>query len=176
MIIAIIIVLIRLLVPLTIFRWPFFGGIASMFGDAADVMIFEKFGYDGLYNVYHTFDKIFDMYYLFIEFLIVLTWANKLAKRTGITLFVWRFIGFVLFEITQVRAVLFFTPNIFEFFFLTWAGIMLFNPKFKLTTKRLVIILLLVGIPNIFKEYYMHYLAIPTWDILRNNVFWWLYK
>ena len=148
-----------------------------MLADATDIMIFEGFGYGFLSDIpYHMLDKIFDMWYLFFEFLIVRQWIDILARRTGTFLFAWRFIGFLIFEITGLRAAFFFAPNIFEYFFLAILVIKKFNKKFILSVKSLVIILLIVGIPNLIKEYIMHFkYPDQTWNFFRDNVFYWLY-
>lgn len=174
----IIIALIRLLVPLTIFRWRFWGVVLSIAADASDVMIMEKFGFGPFTGqVYNGYDKLFDIYNLFIEFLMVLKWSNPLAKRTGAALFAWRMIGAAIYEMTHLRSMLFFAPNIFEYFYLAVAGLEKYVPKFRLdSAKKLIIILLIVGIPNIAKEYYMHYLELNPWIFFKKYLFWWLYN
>lgn len=178
-IVAIFIILLRLLIPFSILKWPLLGGILAMISDAIDVMLFEFFGYGFLGNLgfeYHQMDKVFDTWYLFFEFLVVMRWKDILAKRTGMFLFGWRFIGFLVFMFLGIREAFFFAPNIFEFFFLAMLIIWKFNEKFKLDIKKLTIILLIVGIPNIIKEYIMHF-AYPnqTWVFFRDNIFDWIY-
>ena len=58
-----IIILVRLVVPLSIFRWPLAGGVASMLLDALDVVLIEMIGLGGFSN-YASLDKALDMYYL----------------------------------------------------------------------------------------------------------------
>ena len=176
--IPIIVVLLRFFIPFTILRFPLLGGILALLADATDIMIFEAFGYGSFLSnfSYHSFDKVFDMWYLFFEFLVVLKWADVLARKTGIILFGWRFIGFLAFIIFGLREAFFFAPNIFEYFFLTMLVIWTFNKKFKLKIKSLTIILLIVGIPNLIKEYIMHFrYPDQTWVWFRDNVFYWLY-
>jgi hypothetical protein len=168
--------LLRLLLPFTILRWPLLGGILCMLADAADVMLFEQFGY-GFWEGqnYHTFDKFFDIYYLFFEYLVARRWTDPLARRTGQALFFWRLAGFIFFELTQSRYAFFLAPNIFEFFYLGYLIICKFKPRFQFTTRSLIGLLLIVGIPNIIKEYYMHFLEFETWAFMRDTFFWWLY-
>ena len=173
------IILLRTFIPFMILRFPLLGGILAMLADAADIMIFEAFGYGFLGNLdlsYQFIDKGFDMWYLFFEFLVVLKWSDMLARKTGMILFGWRAIGFVLLLILGLREVFFFAPNIFEFFFLAMLIIWKFNDKFKLGKKSLIIILLIVGIPNIIKEYIMH-IKYPgqIGTFFKDNFFWWLY-
>ncbi|OHA13385.1 MAG: hypothetical protein A2909_01800 [Candidatus Tagabacteria bacterium RIFCSPLOWO2_01_FULL_39_11] len=174
---SIFVIFIRFFVPLTILRWPLGGAVIAIFGDISDVMIMEKFGWgysgDGSY---HNFDKFFDTYYLFFEFLAVHRWQNTLARRTAKTLFLWRFVGFAIFEFTGFRPAFALAPNIFEHFYLFWAAIIRFFPSFVLTPARLVIALLILGLPKVAQEYLMHYkYPDQTWNFIRDHFFWWLY-
>ena len=172
-----IVILLRTLIPFTILRWPLAGGIVALLADMTDIMIFGGFGYGFLSDVpYHKLDKIFDMWYLFFEFLIVRQWIDILARRTGTVLFAWRFVGFLIFEITGLRVALVLAPNIFEYFFLTILIIKKFNKKFILNVKSLVIVLLIVGIPNLIKEYLAH-VKYPGQiaPFFRDKLLWWIY-
>jgi len=184
LIIFIIVLLFRLLAPLTILKWPFWGLFIAILGDISDVMLFQKFGSGPLTGeYYHNFDKLFDTWYLFLAFVVVFRWKDVLARRTAKLLFIWRFAGFAVFEIATLfgmaaafRPAFLFAPNIFEFFFLFWAFVLKFAPGFKLTPKRLIIVLLLIGVPKIIQEYIMHYrFTDQTWAFIRDNFFYWLY-
>jgi hypothetical protein len=174
---SIAVILIRTFVPFAILRWPLGGIILAIVGDVSDVMIFEKFGW-GFFGGgdYHKIDKFFDIYYLFFAFLIVRNWKNALARRTAKMLFLWRFIGFAIFEFTGFRPVFFLAPNIFEYFYLFWTVIIKFFPSFILTPLRLIATLLILGLPKVAQEYIMHYkYADQTWNFIRDHFFWWLY-
>lgn len=167
----------RFLIPFTIFKWRFKGAVAAMLADAFDVMLMEKFGH-GIWTGtnYHLFDKFFDTYYLFFEFVVVWKfWENKLARKVGISLFGMRMFGFLMFEITGIRQMFFFFPNIFEFFYLGYEFLRKYFPKYVLDKKRILILFLVVGIPNIIKEYFMHFLEFETWHFFRDHLFWWIY-
>lgn len=174
---AIIVIIVRGLVPFLILRWPLAGILLAIVGDISDIMIFEAFG-RGFLEVfpYHNIDKVFDIWYLSFAFLVVRRWTDPLARKTATFLFGWRFVGFLVFMIWNYRAAFFFAPNIFEFFFLAVLIIKKFNKKFKFTWKSITMVLLIVGIPNIIKEYIMHY-KYPdmTWDFFRDKFFWWMY-
>lgn len=172
-----IILLLRLLVPFTILRWPLAGTILAILADSADVMIFDYFGYGFLSGIeYHMMDKIFDMWQLFFEFLVVRQWADILARKTGMFLFGWRSVGFLVFMIFGFRGAFVFAPNIFEYFFLAMLVIWKFNKKFELKKKSLIIILLIIGIPSLIKEYLMHFKYVDqTSNFFRDNFFWWIY-
>ncbi len=172
-----IVILARLIIPFSIFRWPFWGVVAAMLADGADIMIFEKFGIGVLgWERYHFFDKIFDIYYLFFLLLVSLKWNNVFAKRVSVVLFVWRLLGVGIFEITQWRGIFLFAPNIFENFYLAVTFLTQYVPRFNLSPQKLVIILILVGIPKLIQEYLMHFLKLPVWIWIRDHVFFLFYR
>ena len=177
-IVPIFVILLRLLIPFTILRFPLLGGFLAMLSDTIDIMLFEAFGYGSFLGnfEYHFIDKIFDIWYLFFEFLVVLRWKDVLAKNVGKFLFGWRFIGFAVFMIFGFREAFFFAPNIFEYFFLLMLVIWKFNKKFKLDRKKLIIFLLVIGIPSLIKEYIMHFKQFGVWVWFRDNIFFWLYS
>ena len=75
-----------------------------------------------------------------------------------------------------MRQFIILAPNIFENFYVFWVVVLRFFPRFSLTRKRLLIVLLAVGIPKIIQEYMMHSLFInQTWGFFREYVFFWLY-
>ncbi len=74
----------------------------------------------------------------------------------------------------QVRQVMFLAPNIFESFYLMVTGARKLSPRFRVNSrKRLVIVLLVVGVPKLVQEYLMHYLQFPTWPYIKRNVLGW---
>lgn len=147
----------------------------SIAADASDMMILDALGW-GFFEgkPYHNIDKFFDTYYLSFAVYVSFKWQDILARRTSIILFLWRFAGVVVFEITQIRQVIFFAPNIFENFYLLVAGVQKFFPKFRIDNfKKLTIFLLIAGIPKIIQEYIMHFLEFPTWPFIKHNIFHW---
>jgi hypothetical protein len=177
---AIFVILLRVLIPFTILRWPLAGTALAILADTADVMIFEAFWYGFLEGVpYHVIDKIFDMWTLFFEFLVVRQWVDILARKTGMLLFGWRFVGFLVFIIFGLREAFFFAPNIFEYFFLTMLVIWKFDKKFELKKRSLAIILIAIAIPKVTLEYLLHFRdphgPFVSWVWFRDNVFYWLY-
>ena len=149
----------RLLIPLTIFRWPLGGGIASLIVDAFDTNIVKPFGVE-IPN-YTLTDKYLDTYYLTIELIVSLRWFNKLARNTSIFLYVWRLAGLIAFNITGLQYLLFFAPNLFENFFLFYV----FWRKIGKETKekvwldswrKLALVLLILWILKIPQELVLH--------------------
>lgn len=149
-----IIILLRFLVPLTIFRWPLPGAIATLGLDAFDLQIASLFG--GHIPNYILTDKYLDMYYLTIELFVSLSWANKLARNTSVILFIWRFLGVVVFQFTGEEKWLVFTPNIFELFFIFFLVLQLWGKEtrkiFWFTSRqrlsRVLLVLFLIKIPQ----------------------------
>lgn len=145
----------RLLVPLTIFRWPLAGGLASAVVDALDTNLVKLFGVEIPHYV--STDKILDMYYLSIELLVSLKWANQYAKKTSIFLYVWRLIGVIAFELTQIRPLLFIFPNLFEHFFIYFVVIKkLKKDKWLKTGKRLAVVLFILWLTKVPQELVLH--------------------
>ncbi|RMD67648.1 hypothetical protein D6817_00845 [Candidatus Pacearchaeota archaeon] len=156
-----VVLLLRLIVPLSIFRWPFWGTIVSAIVDALDVVLVDFIGM-GSFAHYHNLDKILDLYYLSFAFIVSLRW-EALARNTSIVLYIYRLIGSLLFEITGARILLFIFPNMFEMFFWFEAWRQRYKPKWKLTKKRLAITLLIMLIPKMIQEYILHFLELKPW-------------
>ena len=171
---GLIVVIIRLVVPFSILRWPFWGAILAILGDISDVVLMDAFGWGWFEGRdYHSYDKFFDTYYLGFECYAALKWREVLARRTAVVLFSWRLLGVIVFEIFKIRQLIFLAPNIFENFYLLVVGLKKFFNFSVDSVKRLVIILLVAGIPKIIQEYIMHYLEFPTWPFLKKNLFRW---
>lgn len=167
------VIALRLIIPFSILRWPFWGMIASIAADGADVVILDATG-TGFFGHYHQIDKVLDTYYLAFAAYISLKWQDELARRTSMMLFLWRLVGVIVFEVTRIRQVIFFAPNIFENFYLLVAGFKQFFPKFKLdTAKKLTIFLFAATIPKLIQEYIMHFLEFQTWAFIKHNIFRW---
>jgi hypothetical protein len=114
-----IVVALRLVLPLSILRWPLAGGILALVVDAVDVVLVD--GLASLFGeplefgpLYAQIDKWLDTYYLAIEAAVAYRWAERTLRTTAIALFAWRLIGVILFEITAVRPLLVVFPNLFE--------------------------------------------------------------
>ncbi len=156
---ALVIVVIRLLVPLAILRWPFWGAVASIAADALDIVIITLLqrhaGFPDVWS-YHEFDKYLDTYYLTIEVIVAQRWPD-LPRWIASSLFIDRLIGVVLFELTEVRLFLFLFPALLDFFFLFYAGCRQYVPDYELTPKRLFVWLGILLVPKLIQEYVIHY-------------------
>jgi hypothetical protein len=163
-----IVIVLRLVVPLSIFRWPLAGGVASMLIDALDVVIIELLGLGG-FSHYAALDKGLDIYYLSFEAYVALSW-EPLAKWTAVALFVYRVIGFVAFEAMQTRALLLVFPNVFENFYLAYLALIRAVPEWRLTPVRLAVLLTVVTLPKLGQEYMLHSAEWQPWDWIKRNV------
>ena len=171
----ILVIVMRLAVPFSILKWPFWGAIFSILADAADIILLDRLGW-GFFEGkdYHAIDKFFDIYYLAFVAYVSLRWQDVLARRASIVLFSWRLAGFIIFEITKIRQIFFFAPNIFENFYLLVAGLRQFRPSFKVNSLwKLALIIFVAAIPKIIQEYIMHFLEFPTWQFIKFNIFGW---
>jgi hypothetical protein len=166
-----VVIALRLLVPLLIPRFPFWGGVAAMLLDGTDVIIVELFGSGGMGDHYHQLDKILDLYYLGIELWVSLRWVELLPRRLSIGLFAFRLIGVVLFELFGERWLLFVFPNLFENWYLFVAGRDEFAPRYRLDTVRKVVTWLVVlYIPKIGQEYLLHVAEAKPWGWFKENI------
>jgi hypothetical protein len=165
---AAIVVLIRLIVPVSIFRWPLAGGLAAMLVDAMDVILIEAIGLGG-FSHYAALDKGLDMYYLTFELLVSQRW-EPLARWTSTALYLYRAIGVVVFEATQTRAFLLVFPNVFENFYIAFLALRRLAPAWELTPRRLAALLVAVTVPKLGQEYLLHYAEAQPWDWIKRNV------
>ncbi|MCH7585032.1 MAG: hypothetical protein IH941_07710 [Acidobacteria bacterium] len=152
---TLLIVVLRLLLPLTILRWPLVGGILALVADALDIVLASLVDLGGLSN-YHQLDKYLDTYYLGLEAIVAQRWL-ALPRWTATLLFGYRLIGVVLFEATNIRLFLFVFPALFENFFLFYAVLLQFFPDYDLTPRRLAFWLAILLVPKMVQEYVLHY-------------------
>jgi hypothetical protein len=174
---AIIVIIIRLLVPLTILRWRITGAIASMLMDAIDVVLVDVLATafnepGGFGDRYQLVDKWLDMYYLAFELYVSLSWSNVLARNTSIFLFVFRLVGLIAFEATHIRKLFFFFPNLFENFFLYFIIAERAAPRY-LPTKpwHIALALVLLYIPKVAQEYVLHFAQLHPWGWTKEVIF-----
>ncbi len=153
----------RLLIPLTIFRWPILGIFASMYFDLQDFNYLTIRTEQDMVN-YQTWDKFMDIYYLTIAFITTLRWKEILAKKLSIFLYSYRALGVLILFFFHERFLLVIFPNLFENFFLFYLIFKRFTNNVKLFTSipiTIVIIASIVG-PKLIAEYYLHVLLSPS--------------
>ncbi len=152
---TLLIIALRILLPLTILRWPLAGGIIALLADALDIVFASLIDLGGLWQ-YHNLDKYLDTYYLALEAIVAQRWA-PIPRTAATVLFVYRLTGVVLFEVTNIRLFLFFFPALFENFFLFYAALLRFAPDYELTMRRLGMWLAILLVPKMIQEYVLHY-------------------
>jgi hypothetical protein len=112
----------RFVLPLLIPRWPLPAIIGCLVLDGIDQTIFQTFGYDP--PGYQGYDKAMDVYYLAIAYMATLrNWTSVSAFAVGRFLYFYRLVGVVVFELTQIRAMLLVFPNTFEYFFIAYEAV-----------------------------------------------------
>ncbi|MFN2105331.1 MAG: hypothetical protein ACK2UJ_10685 [Candidatus Promineifilaceae bacterium] len=162
------VVLARVLVPLTIPRYPLPGVLAALILDAVDQTIFQAlsgFTFAG----YQGYDKALDIYYLAIAYIATLrNWTNYTAVRLGRFLFYYRLLGVLLFEVFQFRWLLLLFPNVFEYFFIFYEVYRLrWNPR-RLTASMLLGVTALIWIViKLPQEYWIHVARLDVTDMLK---------
>ncbi|MFL5716304.1 MAG: hypothetical protein ACJ77V_01860, partial [Chloroflexota bacterium] len=157
----------RVLVPLAVFRFPLPAMLASLVIDGLDQTIFQTFTSINLED-YQSYDKALDVYYLSMAYLSMLrNWVSRDAFDIGRFLFYFRLVGTVLFEQTQIRALLLVFPNTFEYFFDTYEAV-----RTRWDPRRLARNLLLgiaafiwIGI-KLPQEWWIHVAEIDTTDLI----------
>lgn len=158
--------LIRLIIPLSILRWPLFGIIASSISDMIDWDLIQVLN-DTDDVLYQYWDKVMDLYYWLFILWILRSWKDVWAKKMAIIFFVYRVLGMILFWITGYRKLLLFFPNVFENFVVLC--LLLFwntkKSKLQLNKTQKIQMLLVLFIPKIIHEYFQHFLEVQPWEI-----------
>lgn len=163
----ILLTLIRLIIPLTIFKWPLPGIIIASLIDLSD-WHWYTFTQEQDYVNYSFWDKWLDTYYLAIAAGTSLFWKDIKAQKVAIYLFIWRVAGVALFTFSANSVFLFLAPNVFEVFFifyLTYRLIaksdFLFAPK-----EKGIVLMAIIAAPKIMQEYLMHIQKINPPELL----------
>ncbi len=176
---AAIVLILRIVIPLTIFRHRITGAIASMVIDMLDVVLVDAIQVIlgepqiGFGDNYQRFDKWLDVYYLTFEAIVCLSWSNHMARNAAVVLFLFRLLGIGAFEITgeEFRKLIFFFPNLFENFFLYYIICERLRPSLIPTRLRtLMVVLVILYIPKFGQEYVLHFAEIKPWQWLRTNL------
>lgn len=159
------VIILRTLVPLLIFKFPFVGGLISAGLDYFDLTLISTL--QGNLENYQNIDKLLDFYYLSIEVFVASSWINTDIRKTAIILFLYRGLGIFLFELTGIRQLLFLFPNFFEFFFLLYLFYQGISGKNYLTTKKDKIffyssLFVLFGF-KLYHEFSLHVLQREPW-------------
>jgi len=163
-----IVVGLRFLLPLFIPYYPLPAIIACLLLDGVDQTIFQVFTHLPL-DGYQSYDKALDIYYLTVAYIATLrNWTNLLAFRISRFLLYYRLVGVVLFELTQLRALLLIFPNTFEYFFIWYETVRLWWDPKKLSRRAVIIaaaaIWIVIKLPQ---EYWIHIAQRDVTDTIK---------
>lgn len=159
-----IVILFRTFAPLLIFKFPFLGGILSMALDNVDYPFLSWFSH-GFFPDYQKSDKLLDLYYLTFEAGMVLFWKNTFARKIAIGLYLYRVAGTLLFEFTGIEALLFYFPNIFEFFYLFYFVYQkLYNRELNFNWRVATFTVFLFALIKLYFEYNLHITHTYPWN------------
>lgn len=120
---------IRVLGSLPVLRWPLAGGLLAILVDLSDLLLRDVLDLGGIPD-YQSFDKWADQVYLACFLVVALRWRGP-ERVVAVALYVFRLIGFVVFEVTGARELLLLFPNVFEFWFLLVAALHRLRPGFS---------------------------------------------
>ena len=162
----------RLFLPFTIPTYPLVGSVACMILDSIDQSIFQQFPAIPL-DGYQSYDKSLDIYYLAIIYLSTMrNWTNPYAFKMSFFLYYYRLVGVLVFELSQVRAVLFIFPNTFEYFFDFVEAVRL-GWDWKRMGKWTVIIstVLIWVFIKLPQEWWIHIAQLDMTDFIKESLF-----
>jgi hypothetical protein len=167
-----VVLVLRLLVPLAIPRYPLPAILAAFLLDGVDKSVLQRRTNLNL-DFYQSYDKALDVYYLTLAYVSTLrNWTNRFGFTIDRFLFYYRLVGVVLFELSQSRVLLLLFANTFEYFFVFYEGVRLrWDPR--RLSKRLVLgaaafIWIVIKLPQ---EYVIHVAQVGAMDWIRANVF-----
>ncbi|GAB4327635.1 MAG: hypothetical protein Kow0010_11200 [Dehalococcoidia bacterium] len=149
-----IIAVVRVVGSLFVLRWAFVGGIVAILIDFSDLFMKNLLDLGGVRD-YQAFDKWLDQVYQFAFLAVALRWSG-VARRVALVLFAYRLVGFVVFEVVEDRLVLFFFPNVFEFWFIFVASLPHWWPRFAYTRRNVAVALAALTGAKLFQEYVLH--------------------
>ncbi len=144
----------RIAGALLVLRWAFAGSIAAILIDFSDLFMMNLLDLGGVRN-YQALDKWLDLVYMVTFLWVALRWSGP-PRTIAIALFAYRIVGVLVFEVIGDRWVLLFFPNVFEFWFVFVAGVLLFAPNYELTWRRSILWLIPLTALKEFQEYALH--------------------
>jgi len=146
--------LVRVLGSLPVLRWPFAGGLLAIFVDLIDLILLDWL--DPLAFVhYQAFDKYLDQVYMLTFLIVALRWEG-LERNVAVALYLFRLVGFLVFELSGARLSLVLFPNVFEIWFLVVAGLHARGTRLAWTAPKLVAVLAAALIAKELQEWAIH--------------------
>ena len=139
---------------LLVLRWAFSGSIAAILIDFSDLFMMNLLDMGGVRN-YQSLDKWLDLAYMATFLWVALRWSGP-PRTIAVGLFAFRIVGVIAFEALGSRSVLLVFPNVFEFWFVFVAGVLLFAPSYELTWRRSLVWLVPLTALKEAQEYVLH--------------------
>ena len=164
----VIVSVVRLIIPLLILVFPFWGTLVSIiFADSLDVVYLDLLGVKD-FSLYNPMDKLLDLYFYAILAFTLRKNSNQLFRKTAYVLFAWRLVGVMLYELIQARWLLLVFPNAFLAYVLVYLGVKIYLKKDLVTSnKSNFIFLTAVLIPKLIQEYLFHVAQFPLYQTLK---------
>jgi hypothetical protein len=150
----IVVAAVRIAGSLPVLRWPFAGGLLAIAVDLSDLFLRDYLDLGGLGN-YQAVDKWLDQVMLALFLVTALRWHGP-ARTIAVLLYLFRLIGFFLFELTGERIVLVMFPNIFETWFLVAAFLAWRRPGFAWTGPQVAGLLTACTAVKLAQELLLH--------------------
>ncbi|MDA0365626.1 MAG: hypothetical protein O3B31_13510 [Chloroflexi bacterium] len=149
-----VIALVRVSDALPVLRWAFVGALIAIAVDLSDLFLMNLLHLGGVPN-YQAFDKWADQTYQLTFLIVALRWT-PVPRRVAVAAYAYRAAGFVLFELTGARWVLFAFPNVFEFWFVFVASLPHWRPAFAFTRRSTGVALAAVAAAKLAHEFTVH--------------------
>lgn len=113
---VLVIAAVRIAGSLPVLRWPLAGAVLALVVDLSDLLLRDVLDLGGIPD-YQALDKWLDQVYMAVFLVVAWRWTGA-DRAVAVGLYLFRLVGFALFEVTGDRAVLLLFPNVFEFWFL----------------------------------------------------------
>ncbi len=159
--------IVRLVVPLSILRFPLLGLCLSVLCDVYDWLILGlNYSNKQAYNQYQRWDKSMDLYMYGLVFAHSLSWKDKIARTISIITFSLRALGDIVLLLAGTQWILVLTPNVietFSFIYLFYRWIAKQEILYR-TWARATVLILAVTIPKMIYEYLLHVLRHQPWE------------
>jgi hypothetical protein len=169
--VLVLVLTLRLLVPLLIFRYPLPAIVACLVIDAADQTVFQLLT-DLPLDGYQNYDKALDIYYLCLAYVATLrNWTHSTAFAIARFLLYYRLVGVLAFELGDGnRGLLLLFPNTFEYFFIFYEAVRTRWDPSRLSARAWWLsaagIWVFVKLPQ---EYWIHVAQLDTTDLVRER-------
>ena len=184
--IVVVVVMLRVVVPLLIPRFPLPAILAALVIDGIDQSLFQSWlspsTWAQLESGYQGYDKALDVYYLTVAYTATMrNWKNPSALRWAQGLWLYRLVGVTLFEILHDasapeswRWLLLVFPNTFEYFFIAYEAIRLrWDPR-RLSPRSIAALVAFIWIfIKLPQEWWIHVARLDFTDFAADNPWVW---